>query len=917
MWILGLLIGAAIGSLGGEVGAVVGAVLGMIIGAIVGAAKSSNAKFLTEQRLRDLEVKVKRLTEIVSRLESSTPPAEDATPSPITTAVPEAQAPASLAAVLPEPSTGAILPETTPAPEKAPLPKPAPTPVQKVNLPPPQPIAPREPSPIWKFFFGGNTLVRVGVTVLFFGVAFLLKYAAQQGLFPIELRLACVVAGGIVLLILGWRLREKREGYALMLQGAGIGVLYLTIFAAMRLYDLVPMEFAFALLTCIAILAALLAILQNAPALAVTGAVGGFLAPILVSTGSGNHVSLFSFYAVLNAGILLVAYFKAWRVLNLVGFVFTFMIGLVWGQKYYQPEFFSTTEPFLILFFIYYVTIAILFALRRAPQLAHYVDGTIVFGTPLIAFGLQSALVRHMEYGAAWSALGVATIYLVLATVLWSRKGGTLRLLVETFLALGVGFATLAVPLAFDGRLTSATWAVEGAAALWVGVRQGRWLPRALGLLLQLAAGIAFLADLNSPTGGTPILNSFYIGCFMVSVAGLFCAWYLEQSRDHVSKVELALAKLLFIWGALWWFGGGITEIEHHVLEGPDWNVELLFFAGSCIAFTGLWQRLEWNMARLAGLAILPLMIGMATLMAVGNDVTHPFQYGSWMGWIAAFTAHLLVLYRHEDRPGDGMRWSHTIGFWLFVVVTSWELGWQINHYVVGQPVWSLIAWAVVPGTVIAVFASQADRLGWPVGTHRAAYLYAGSLPVVLFLLGWIVYVNFSSNGDPAPLPYIPLLNPLDLAQAGALLSMVMWYVNVRRLEIPAVTLPTIPGALAVVGGTTFIALNGVLLRTLHHYADVPFYFSAMMSSVLVQASLSIFWSLLAVIAMFLSARAGRRTPWYVGATLLGVVVLKLLLIDLSNTGTVERIVSFMGVGILTMTIGYFAPVPPKSGKTS
>jgi len=915
MWLLGLILGAIVGGLAGGEGAMVGAVVGTIIGAIVGMVRAQNARELTAQKLRDLEAEIKRLAGRVSNLETSRPAA----------AAPQEQ-PAAARAMEPKParpvesppqvameSTSPVVAAASAAPvTQAVTPAAAPAP----DTTPPAPPAPAEPSRIWKFLFGGNTLVRVGVLVLFFGIAFLLKYAAERNFIPIELRLAGVAAGGIALLVLGWRLRINRSGYALALQGAGVGVLYLCIFAALQLYHLLPPLFAFTLLTGIAILSALLAILQNAPALAVLGAAGGFLAPVLASTGSGNHVGLFSFYAVLNAGILLVAWYKAWRILNLVGFAFTFIIGLAWGQKYYSPEHFPTTEPFLILFFLLYVGIAVLFALRRAPQLTHYVDGTIVFGTPLVAFGLQTALVRDMEFGAAWSALGVAAVYLVLATALWSRKGGTLRLLVESFFALGVGFATLAIPLAFDGRLTSATWAVEGAAALWVGTRQGRMLPRALGLLLQLAAGIAFLADLNSPTGGTPVLNSFYLGCFMISVAGLFCAWYLETSREHVSETEFALARVMFVWGALWWFGGGITEIEHHIPDGPDWNAELLFFAGSCVAFTGLWRGLEWSAARFAGLALLPLMVLSAVGMAGDPLVTHPFQHDAWMGWVIAFAVHLRVLFRHDQVPGLKIDWPHTVGVWLFVVVASWETGWQIDHYVAGHPVWSLIAWAVVPGTLIALFASRADRPGWPLAAHQPAYLYAGSLPVVVFLLGWIVFANFRSNGDPAPLPYVPLFNPLDLAQTGALLAMCLWYMRTRRLEEGAAGLPAPPAALAVLGGVVFIALNGVLLRTLHHYAAVPFDFSAMMRSVLVQSSLSIFWSLLAVGTMFMSARAGIRKVWWVGAVLLGVVIVKLVVIDLSNTGTVERIVSFMGVGILTMAIGYFAPVPPKPGKT-
>ena len=200
---------------------------------------------------------------------------------------------------------------------------------------------------------------------------------------------------------------------------------------------------------------------------------------------------------------------------------------------------------------------------------------------------------------------------------------------------------------------------------------------------------------------------------------------------------------------------------------------------------------------------------------------------------------------------------------------------------------------------------------------HRHAYLYAGALPLVVFLLGWVLFANFVSNGDPAPLPYVPLLNPLDLAQAGALLAIVTWFIAVRRLELSNATLPDPTAALKVLGAITFVALNGVLLRTLHHYADVPFRFDAMMRSVLVQAAFSLFWTLLALVAMVMAARRQLRGLWLVGATLLGVVIVKLFLVDRANSDTIETLFAFIGVGLLVIVIGYFAPVPPKTREES
>src|SRR5690606_7689427 len=87
-----------------------------------------------------------------------------------------------------------------------------------------------------RFFLEGNPIVRVGMVVMLFGLGFLAKYAASAGMFPIHLRLAIIALIAIALLIIGWRTREKKNGYGLVLQGGGVAALYLTVFAAAKLY---------------------------------------------------------------------------------------------------------------------------------------------------------------------------------------------------------------------------------------------------------------------------------------------------------------------------------------------------------------------------------------------------------------------------------------------------------------------------------------------------------------------------------------------------------------------------------------------------------------------------------------------------------------------------------------------------------
>ncbi|WP_134573994.1 DUF2339 domain-containing protein, partial [Pseudomonas aeruginosa] len=380
------------------------------------------------------------------------------------------------------------------------------------------PAPPREPSLVERGFaaakgwlFGGNTVLRIGVVLLFIGLAFLLRYASERVAVPVEYRYAGVALAAMALLGVGWWLRERRAAYGLILQGTGIAVLYLTIFAAMRLHPLISPGAALALLVVVTICSAILAVLQNAMGLAVVAALGGFAAPILTSTGSGNHVALFSYFALLNAGIFAIAWFRAWRPLNLVGFVGTFGIGFAWGLRSYTPELFASTEPFLALFFLMYVGIGLLFArrklleaaqapaergelLRWSARQADYIDATVLFGPPLVGFGLQCAVIGHIDFGMAFSALALGLFYMVLARALRGHaSAGRTSLLVEICLALGVVFGTLAIPLGLDARWTSAAWAVEGAGIYWLGLHQQRRLARLFALLLQGGAALAYL----------------------------------------------------------------------------------------------------------------------------------------------------------------------------------------------------------------------------------------------------------------------------------------------------------------------------------------------------------------------------------------------------------------------------------------
>ena len=864
----------------------------------------------------------------------------------------QAQARTAAAPVAPEPTAAPLAPVAVPAAATATATVPPAFEDTTPGVPPPAPTSPARPDLVTQaarrardWLLGGNTVVRIGVVLLFIGLAFLAKYAVENALVPPELRLAAIALAGIALFVFGLRMRGRagHQGYALTLQGAGIAVLYLTVFAAFRLYQFLPAGVAFAALGLVCLFSAVIALAQNAQALAFIGFAGGFAAPVLVSTGQGNHVGLFSYYLLLSVAIALIAWRKAWRPLNLLGFFATFGIATLWGVLKYRPEQFATTEPFLVAFFATYLLASLFYALRHGQGARRAVDATLIFGTPIVAFSLQAALVRDMPYATAFSSLALGAVYVGLGWWAIRRRGGDAqvnRWLAECFTALALGFITLAVPLALDGRWTSAVWAVEGAGVYWMGRRQGRWLARAFGLALQGLGALLFLdGSFRSATGGWPFANPAFLGAAMLSGAALAIAWW---SRDPLvedvgsaperafTQVEDRLSPALFWIGFLWWMtalgfeiertsadlqGNAValfTRAQQQMLHMAGWVLSA--FALHRLALPG--RRAPWTVAATPEWLAVPVMLYIARGgMARGN---HVFEGFGWFVWPVAIALHLVMLRRLDAGPPQRWwPWVHAGGVWLVVLLAGNVLVFAIGKAQLWRTAWATVILLAAGSVVLLalVFACgralQAQAGRWPLDRFVRAYAWRAAAPLALALAAGALLVGVYSSGEARPLPYVPLLNPTDLSIALALATCGLWLQRLRasRLALPGETRG--PAPVAVRAGIAFIAINTVWLRVAHHYAAVPWDAHSLFASFVVQAGYSILWTLIALVLMVAAHRRARRGPWMLGAGLLALTVLKLFVIDLSNRGGSERIVVFIAVGLLMLVVGWFAPLPP------
>lgn len=810
-------------------------------------------------------------------------------------------------AALAEDSTPYVMPD-----ERIDEPEPQ-TPAPSGWVPPP-PAAPnafeRALAQGWDWLRGGNLLAKIGVVILFFGAVFLVKYAAEHSLFPIELRFAGLGAGAVALLVMGWRLRSRKPGYAQILQGGGIAGLYLVTFAAARLYHLLPLPLALAVMVAVAVLAALLAVAQNSLAMAVIGTGGGFMAPLLVSTGSGNHIALFTYYAILNLGVFTVAWFRAWRVLNLLGLLFTFGIVGVFRGTSYGDEKLISTDGFLLLFFLMYVAVSILFALRQKPDLKGAVSASLVFGLPVAAFGIHASLWSGTEYALAYSALGFGAFYLALATLLWNRQREHLRLLCEAFAALGVIFTSLAIPLAFDEQATAAMWAVEGAGLMWLGMRQDRKLARAFSLLLQVGGTLAFLSQGLVDAEALPIANSQCIGFIVLGISTLLSGHWLRREGQAVPSWERGWSLTAIIIGTLFIAAAGLSEINR-LLGTAQAGATLAWLALLALCWQGLSRRLAWSLFDVLATALMALAAALAVQCVLVPQQwfaeaygAHPAALAGGFGWPLWFIAQYQLLRRREP-AALLLTAQHAVTGLLLLALLIWEATWQAQSQQ-PQGFWQWLPSAVLLITALALLTPRVLMPAWPLARHATAYRLGVGWPVAVIAALWLIAANAGSAGSAAPLPTLPLINPLDLASLGLLLALLRYGLQpAAREPLPPRTL------LAALAALMFLWMNAALVRGLHYGIDTPLFGRGAMQSTVLQAALSMFWSLLAFGVMLLASRKSLRTVWLVGAALMAVVVVKLFVIDTAGSGTLARIVAFFTVGGVLLVTGYFSPLPP------
>jgi uncharacterized membrane protein len=786
------------------------------------------------------------------------------------------------------------------------------------------------------FIHSGNIWAAGGVILLIAAFAMLMTYMARRGFFTLEMRIAAAALSGLLMLVAGWTLRKRRPLYFLILQGGGIGILYLTVFAAYKLTGYFPVEAALVLMSILVPAAVIIALFQNSQTLAFFGFLGGFAAPVLLPPGD-SAAFLFAYYTVLSLGILALAFFRSWKWTAILGFAASFGVTLFYLASYTADNF-AVTESFLAASIVIYTAQGIILLVKphdkTNPPHDFYLEILLILGTPLLGAGAQWKVFSVIKHGYALVSVIFAVFYLVLAFVLLKRKIRVPPLLVEAYGALALFLANLVIPLELSGSLSSAIWAAEGAVVFFIGIRRGAVRVLAAGLVFHAAAALAFIAERPIAAYG-PLRSAAFTGALVIAASAFVMFVLTAKAKQKLPGFfgETGYRTLLALWILAWWFCGWGAELWR--ISGRTWDD---FAAWSFIAASGsavfffvlskLPDAAVLNVASAPSLAIACCaMIGPLAkrfVLVFFEDpttvFTHNYFKGTWLwAWIIFIVSHAVILSvsrKTGTTPETGGGLDEKIQApWIFACVLlvlpvlTASLRYLTSSFNLA-PSWTALAGIAPLLASLLVLAGLFRRIA---GAGENFRLFNGTfLPWTLCgaAMLWFLVTLFM-KGNPAPLPlYIPVLNPLELQEALCAAVVIFTQIKAREAGLPSIPRP---GVFILADIMAFCWITAMLARCVHFWGGIPS--GEVAASEAYSLCLLVFWAFWGIGHIITGHRLALRPVWIAGAVLTVTDIAKLLLLDMANTGTAVRIVSFFISGLVLLFIGWAAPLPPAEKK--
>lgn len=877
---------------------------------------------LVLQRLEQLERRIEELTQRVERVEQQTRP-----PAPSKTAVPtpsEPPTPRDVVAAQPVIPPPPIVPPLSEEVASRIAPQPAETP------PPPEPVPPTVKgeaestslSMYWEQLVGGKGALWIGSIATFFALAFFLAYTWQ--LLGDVVKLVLGFAVGAALLAFGEYSRKRVERwFSEGISGAGIAVLYLSIWAGAQRYHLFSFELSFALMAATVFLGVLLALRYDAMSLSILATIGGFLTPVLLRSEGGTSTTpypLLTYVTVLNAGILAVSLYRQWRALVWLSFFATILLVLGWAEGSYQESFRWPVFAYVTLNFLLFLGCA---CFRSLVQRASTQEEEL-----LLVFA-DAGVYALAGYALIGEALGnyPSAFALVLAvlfgglSVLVHHRAAHNRNLRDSLGGIALFFLTIAVPMQLKQDWLVVGWSVQAAVLVALGLRLNSPLLHRTGQIVWVMSLLALAAVVLTVEAQRHLLFLNERG-LPVLTAVAATAWMAVESRraqairDDLAPWYSALAVL-----------GGAWLLAQETALAVQWQSSRFGQAWQAVAMYAVaivWAvyapLLHWLGAKVSDLWVRFGALLVATLAAVlpvwamasaPVDTWTPFWNIRWFSTLLvsillAVLAWMVAREQERATPEEAQAFGYlavlvSILMWIGLSAEVY-LGFRAWRISIDPQLWAVAAWFALV-SLWSLLASLFVALGvsWNLlGMRLLGYVAGGAAVVVL-----LMYSLFTLPGSATSVAWVPILNLRALAFIVSTLSAVWIAVLLSRHPSQSTS-----SEVSLTGGIVALAVV-VLLWGITQETYEAFYYWHVAGALrgdwqrMAQMAISLVWTLFGAVMLIVGIVRSLQPVRLAALGLLGFTALKVFLYDLSFLDTPMRILSFGGLGLTLIAISW------------
>lgn len=455
-----------------------------------------------------------------------------------------------------------------------------------------------ERHPDMEKFIGENLVSKIGIAILVLAIGYFVKYAIDQNWIGPVARVAIGILCGGILTALAHRFRNSYRAFSSVLAGGGIAVFYFTITLAFQQFQLFSQSTAFVIMIVITVFAVALALLYDKQELAIIALIGGFIAPLLVSTGTGNYRVLFTYLIILNGGLLFIAYNKAWRLLNFLNFVFTILMFGSWLLLLNNNEPDLTYRNGFIFATVFYLLFFMINIAHNIKEQKKFIASD--FGILLANSGLFFAAgiyclhsMEAREFRGLFSAsLGVFNLCI---TYFLFRKQKIDTNILYLLIGITLTFISVTAPIQLHGNYITIFWASEAVLLYWL-------FTKSKISIIQYSAGLIWVlmlfsllmdwVELYGPffTKNLDIITNKGFITTLFAAAATYALYLVRNGEDESIKTisaKVIPGKTTFrIFAIVILFAAGYLETDHQFeAYYRDTQINMLYLLLYTVAF--------------------------------------------------------------------------------------------------------------------------------------------------------------------------------------------------------------------------------------------------------------------------------------------------------------------------------------------